>query len=483
MAVSLFVGALLALRAGPLLMQVPSAPAKASLPGSPSPSDAADFETDPRAFCASRLKKHGTAFATGACGGATFIGDGAALAAIGTSAAAAPEPPVLAPPFATLPASDADPFDAHAEAFNSVCYAQIFDWIPKYKEAGFSTFRFEDFIDGRVRKMRPSVRSLMLRATAPFTLGVAADELAATLGFSSDKAGNAALDKAYASYVSSQLGASAKGGPFGLPSLDASSLLGGLSGGGDTAMLEQGMGRWAASRGVDGASALRQLASSVEQTTALLCNLLAAAQEHPSAADALAAEQAEALKGKGPTAPITSDVLAAMPNLDRFVRETLRVYPPCRPAARVLQAELIVGAATLPAGTLVCAEPFVAHLDPDCYARPERFDPARFADAAGAGADAAGAAPALLLPFASAPTDALGCAEPSTAPRGERLAISAAKAAYVQLRRMFEEVRLGAAPPPLPTGYPLHTLDERVEALLKPKMFYEIQRGVKKLRF
>ena len=87
----------------------------------------------------------------------------------------------------------------------------------------------------------------------------------------------------------------------------------------------------------------------------------------------------------------------------------------------------------------------------------------------------------LLLPFASAPTDALGGA--AAAPAGERLAISAAKAAYVQLRRMFDQVQLGAEPSPVPSGYPLHTIDERVEALLKPKMYYELQRGVKKLRF
>jgi len=466
-------GVLLVLRAGPLYMQAPAAPAKTSVPGLPTASDAADFESDPRAFCASRLKKHGTAFVTAARGGATFIGDNAALAAIGTSAVAAPVPPELAPPFATLPAGDADPFAAHAEAFNSVCYATIFEWIPQYKEAGFSTFRFEDFIDGRVRKLRASVRSLMLRATAPYTLGVSADRLASTLGFASDKAGNAALDKAYAAYVSSRLGASStKSGPFGLPSLGGSSLLGGL-GGGEIAKFEQGMNQWASSQGIESASALRQLASSVEQTTALLCNLLAATQLHPKAAAALAIEQAAVLKGKDPKLPISTAELEAMPLLNSFVRETMRVYPPCRPAARVLKADLAVGAVKLPAGTLIAPEPFVAHFDPECFAEPLSFDPTRFG--------APGAPAPLLLPFASAPTDALGGA--AAAPAGERLAISAAKAAYVQLRRMFDQVQLGAEPSPVPSGYPLHTIDERVEALLKPKMYYELQRGVKKLRF
>ena len=35
------------------------------------------------------------------------------------------------------------------DEFNRVCYDEIFLWIPRYKEAGFSTFRFEDFLDGR----------------------------------------------------------------------------------------------------------------------------------------------------------------------------------------------------------------------------------------------------------------------------------------------------------------------------------------------
>jgi hypothetical protein len=160
------------------------------------------------------------------------------------------------------------------------------------------------------------------------------------------------------------------------------------------------------------------------------------------------------LQGKDPKLPISTAELEAMPLLNSFVRETMRVYPPCRPAARVLKADLAVGAVKLPAGTLIAPEPFVAHFDPECFAEPLSFDPTRFG--------APGAPAPLLLPFASAPTDALGGA--AAAPAGERLAISAAKAAYVQLRRMFDQVQLGAEPSPVPSGYPLHTIDERVDA-------------------
>lgn len=177
------------------------------------------------------------------------------------------------------------------------------------------------------------------------------------------------------------------------------------------------------------------------------------------------------LKGLDPAAPITSVLLEEMPLLDAFVLETARLYPPARPAPRVLTAPLEAGAVALPAGTIIAPEPFVAHVA--CYEQPERFDPSRFP----------GAAASPLLPFATAPAEPLCAAAASDRPVGERLTISLAKASFVQLRRMFEEVRLGAQPPPLPAGGPLHTIDDKVEALLKAKMFYEIQRGVKKLRF
>ena len=69
-------------------------------------------------------------------------------------------------------------------------------------------------------------------------------------------------------------------------------------------------------------------------------------------------------------------------------------------------------------------------------------------------------------------------------PEGKQaLPVSMAKAVYVQARRMFEEVIFGESPPCELKGSPLCTIGERVEVLCKPKMYYELQRGVKKLRF
>ena len=58
-----------------------------------------------------------------------------------------------------------------------------------------------------------------------------------------------------------------------------------------------------------------------------------------------------------------------------------------------------------------------------------------------------------------------------------------AKCVYVHIRRMFDDLIIGAQPPPEPNGYPLYTVGEKIEVLCKAKMYYELQRGVKKLRF
>jgi hypothetical protein len=305
-----------------------------------------------------------------------------------------------------------------------------------------------------VRKLLPSVRALVLSAAAPALVGVSAEELPAALGFEKVKD----LESAYNARAKGMI-ASGKGGGLG------ASLFGKLG----KDRLAEGL---AQVQGADGDTALWHLVSSVEQTAALVCNLLAAAQEHEAAVQAVRQEQDSVLKGTEPKAPITPALLAEMPVLDAFVRETLRVYPPARPARLVLTGPVdgAAGTPALAAGTVVAAEPFVAHFSPAAYgADAERFDPARFADA---GDDA----PQPLLPFATAAGDTLG---EESRPAGERLAVSMAKVCFVQLLRMYKIVKLGVEPPPLPSGFPLHTVSGRVEALFEPKMYYELERGAK----
>ena len=68
----------------------------------------------------------------------------------------------------------------------------------------------------------------------------------------------------------------------------------------------------------------------------------------------------------------------------------------------------------------------------------------------------------------------------ATEKRGGR--ITDDKASFVQARRMFE-VTLPLDRPPTPSGYPIHAIGENVEAFCDPGMYYELKRGVRKLKF
>ena len=223
----------------------------------------------------------------------------------------------------------------------------------------------------------------------------------------------------------------------------------------------------------------------MEQVTALCATMLIVAHSnrglHSQCCKALVAEQAAVLKGAAPDCTITTEILRRMPELDAFANECLRLYPPSRPGKLRLSAPLSLGEGMeLPAGTQVAAEPFVASTTCDNAAA---FDPSRHL----ASASASAASP--LVPFgtavpgapaASAPLCYGGAADETAS--GASIAVAMAGVFYVQVSRMFEEVLIGAEPAPNPSGAPAVLAPEKVEVLLKPKMF-ELQRGVKKLRF
>ena len=277
--------------------------------------DEAEFKKSPAEFCSSRVQKQGLAFSTTAFGGAVLSGDDAALALVLGEGAELEEPEaLLGEPFART----SETYDTISEAFNRACYEELFEWIPKFKEqGGFSTFRFDDFLDARVRAVRPSVRRLMLRATMPLTLGVSwADavklvesEALASVGVS--KMGD--LVGLYDSFARGQAGGLA--GQFSR-----------LTGGGSEAKLQTALAALAG--GGDGAALLRGVFSSVEQSTALVCNLLGQTAAHEDWDRQLAAEQLVALDGWGPQEQIGTEQLAAMPKLRAFTLETLRLLPP-----------------------------------------------------------------------------------------------------------------------------------------------------------
>lgn len=170
-----------------------------------------------------------------------------------------------------------------------------------------------------------------------------------------------------------------------------------------------------------------------------------------------------ALKGWNPESQIGAEQLAAMPKLHAFALETLRLHPPARPSRLRLSAPTELGGWLLDAGTLVQPEPFVAHLRADVYAEPRRFDPERYLQAESA---------PLPLGFAGAVQGG----------RGAELATSVAKATFVQMRRMFD-LRLDQETLLVPKGYPLFSISESCKALCEAKMYYELKRENRKLKF
>lgn len=426
------------------------------IPGDPMDSDQQAFLSDPQAFCLTRSLEYGPIFKTGAFGGTTFVGDATALRQAARVDLASD---VMGAPFANFPDSREQAlFASIEEEFNSECYDCIFNWIPRYKEAGFSTFRFEDFIDGRVRKMMRSARELVLRAAAPALFGMSYQQFWQQLELD----GPSRLVDLYSAHAAASRGSDTdKGGalPFGL-NFPA------IMGKGGTSALIDALEPWARSKGVPAETAVAELTASVEQTAALLCNMLAAAQSHPTVSSELANEQANILKGLSPKAPVTTEVLEKMPVLDAFTSEVLRTAPPSRPFRCELSQPLTIGEISVPAGTLIAPEPLVAAYQSKSHPNPDRFDISRFASRDET-------PPTLCF---GGPIREAHCA-------GDDLARDIAKSSFVQLRRMFEDVRLAAQPAPIAGGYPLRSLSETTEVLLKPKMFYELERGVKQLRF
>ena len=413
------------------------------------------------------MDTQGDVFQTGLHGGSVLVGalsllqDAAPCAKLDTSSADAA-------PFALISAPTAD--DAYAALsaeLNKLLYDELFRWVPLYKESGgFSTFRFDDFLDKRVRRLLPSMRRLLFRATAPSTLGQTLDELPAA----GDKlAQPTEWAKAFSTRAARRAMAAAAASsplPFALPSLSGSLL---------------GCPPYDDSDAVDvfesalPEPALRDAAATVEQTARLVCEMLAAAQRHPRWGERLAAEQKAATEGVGPEAPIERDVLAAMPELRAFALETLRLHPPARPARLVLEADLVWGGLALTQGTLLVPEPLIGHMCASSYREAETFNPERFLGDAAEPAPAFGFGGVAAAPALTAAAPPMGAA---AAEARAGLAVDVACAVFVQTRRMFE-VRLSVSD----DGSSPRGVDEGLEALLKPTMYYELKRGVRQLKF
>ena len=73
--------------------------------------------------------------------------------------------------------------------------------------------------------------------------------------------------------------------------------------------------------------------------------------------------------------------IAALPAVDRFLKEVLRLHPPLFILLRRVIADLEIGGVRVPRGSLVAVSPTVAHGDSRVFQHPDRFDPDRFGPA------------------------------------------------------------------------------------------------------
>ena len=76
--------------------------------------------------------------------------------------------------------------------------------------------------------------------------------------------------------------------------------------------------------------------------------------------------------------PPTTAQLARLPRLDRIVKESLRLLPPCSVGWSITVAPLELDGCTLPAGTTVISSPYLTHRLAEPYFGAQRFRPDRW---------------------------------------------------------------------------------------------------------
>ena len=98
--------------------------------------------------------------------------------------------------------------------------------------------------------------------------------------------------------------------------------------------------------------------------------------QHPEAAQKLRRELSDVLGGRTPQL----EDLARLPYTDRFVKESMRLYPPAWSLARSVAKETDIAGYRVPVGANVVMSPWIMHRDPRFFDRPEQFDPDRWTE-------------------------------------------------------------------------------------------------------
>ncbi|KAF8373061.1 hypothetical protein PRIPAC_79490 [Pristionchus pacificus] len=99
----------------------------------------------------------------------------------------------------------------------------------------------------------------------------------------------------------------------------------------------------------------------------------------------------------------THDDMNAMKFTERFIKETMRIFPPVPLIERELGADFQMGKYLLPKGSEIFIAPHLVHHNPEVYPDPFTFDPDRFLPE-----NIAKRSPYDFLPFSAGPRNCLG---------------------------------------------------------------------------
>ncbi|GMR49440.1 hypothetical protein PMAYCL1PPCAC_19635 [Pristionchus mayeri] len=99
----------------------------------------------------------------------------------------------------------------------------------------------------------------------------------------------------------------------------------------------------------------------------------------------------------------THEDMKAMEFTERFIKESMRIFPPIPAVERELQKDLQLAKYFLPKGSEIFVAPHVIHHNPDVYPDPWKFDPDRwYID------EASKRSPYDYVPFSAGPRNCLG---------------------------------------------------------------------------
>ncbi|XP_044261939.1 cytochrome P450 4C1-like [Tribolium madens] len=100
---------------------------------------------------------------------------------------------------------------------------------------------------------------------------------------------------------------------------------------------------------------------------------------------------------------VTVDDLPHLQYLDRFIKETLRVFPVTSMIGRELTSDMTLGEHLLPKGTSIGLPILYIHRNPEYYPDPLKFDPDRFLPE-----EVAKRHPCTFIPFSFGPRNCIG---------------------------------------------------------------------------